>query len=827
MKKYLPHLYAVLFFLALVFFIFQPLFQGKEMKQTDINNWKGMSKEITDFNKKTGEQTYWTNSMFGGMPAYQISAVYHANLVQYLNKALMLGLPSPANLVFLYLLGFYFLLITLRIDPKVAVLGAVAFAFSSYFFIIIEAGHNSKAHAIGYMAPVVAGVLMTFRGRLWLGSAITGIALALELYANHLQITYYLLLMLVLLGVAELVQAILEKRLPYFFKAVGLMALMAVLAAGSNITNLWATQEYSKYSTRGPSELTSEKENKTTGLNRDYITDWSYGVGESFTLLVPGFKGGASEPISKNHKDVLKEVDSNYRENVGGFGAYFGDQPFTSGPVYIGAIILLLFVIGLFILKGPVKWWLLSATILSLMLSWGRNFMGLTNFFLDHVPGYDKFRAVAMILVIAEFAVPLMAVYVIDVMVREQDFWKQHGKKVMYAMGIVVVLSLLIAISPSTFTSFYTQTEYDQVVQSVQGKNIGQDVIDGFFEGITTARMAILKQDAVRSLLFLILAVGLIWSFLRFRYKSHFFVFGLLFLILIDLGTVNARYLGSDDYVRVSAQESDPFPMTAADQATLQDTGSYRVLNIAANTFNDAGTSYRHQSIGGYHGAKMKRYQELIENCISGELAEIRTAMQQQDATMMQTITGQPVLNMLNTKYIIYNPDAAPISNFGSLGNAWLVPQYRIVPNADSEIVAVQSFDPMSAMIVDQRYADQLRGYLFNPDSTSSIVMNSYQPNHLTYSFNSSAERLAVFSEIYYDKGWNAYVDGKLTPYFRTNYILRGMRIPAGKHVVEFKFEPTVIATGEKISLASSALLILMMAGVGFMEYKKSKSEKS
>ncbi|MFM7727738.1 MAG: hypothetical protein ACKO7B_13615, partial [Flavobacteriales bacterium] len=351
--------------MTVTFFVFQPLFQGKELKQTDIDNWKGMSKELTDFKEKTGEQTLWTNSMFGGMPAYQISAVYPANLFQYIDKALTLGLPSPANMVFLFMIGFYLLLITMRIEPLLAVLGAVAFAFSSYFFIVIEAGHNSKAHAIGYMAPVVAGVLMTYRGRLLTGSILTGVFLALELYANHLQISYYLAIIILLLGVSELYRAVREKQLPYFLKASALMLVAVLLAVGSNITNLMATQEYAKYSTRGPSELTSDKENKTGGLDRDYITDWSYGVGESFTLLVPGFKGGASEPISKNHRDALKSVDSQFREGVSNFGAYFGDQPFTNGPVYVGCIIVLLFVIGLFIVEGPVKWWLAAATLLS------------------------------------------------------------------------------------------------------------------------------------------------------------------------------------------------------------------------------------------------------------------------------------------------------------------------------------------------------------------------------------------------------------------------------------------------------------------------------
>jgi hypothetical protein len=823
MKKYLPHLIAVAFFLALTCMIFSPLFQGKELKQTDIDNWKGMSKEILDYKEKTGEQTFWTNSMFGGMPAYQISAVYPANLVQYLDKGLMLGLPSPANMVFLFLIGFYFLLIVLDVDPRVAVLGSVAFAFSSYFFIVIEAGHNSKVHAIGYMAPVIAGVIMTYRGRLLLGSAITGIALALELNANHLQITYYLMMTVGLLAVAEAIRSFTEKRLLYFIKASALMVVMAGLAVGANITNLWATQEYSKYSTRGPSELTSEKENKTTGLDRDYITDWSYGVGESFTLLVPGFKGSASEPISRNHRDALKKIDSQFKESVGNFGAYFGDQPFTNGPVYVGCIVVLLFVIGLFVVEGPVKWWLLGATILSLLLSWGRNFMPFTNFFLDNVPGYDKFRAVAMILVIAEFTMPLLAILAVNKMVTEENFWKNYGKRVMIATGGVVGIALLIAIAPGMFTAFYTESEYNQVAESIKSQNLPAGTLDNFFQAISDAREQIVVQDAWRTVIFLLLAAGLLFSYNRMRYRKELFIYPMLVLVLLDLGLLNARYLSTEDYSRKSAN-SQPFQETAADIALAQDQSSYRVLNLGVNTFNDASTSYRHQSIGGYHGAKMKRYQELIASRISEEIAAIRTAAQRQDSTTMNTIYGQPVLNMLNAKYFIFNPESNPIPNMGAMGNAWFVPEAKVVVNADSELEALRSFSPSAYAIVDQRYTSMLEGYSFKPDSSSTISLTTYQPNHLTYAFKSGVERLTVFSEIYYDKGWNAYIDGQVASYFRADYVLRAMRIPAGTHTVEFKFEPQLIATGEKIALGSSAALVLLVAGISFVEYRKKKT---
>lgn len=823
MKKFLPHLIALVAFLAITGIYFYPLLEGKELRQSDINNWKGMSQEIVSFQEKTGEHTYWTNSMFGGMPGYQISAVYGANLVQYIDKAIMF-LPAPANMFFLFLIGFYFLLITLRVDPRVAIIGSFAFAFSSYLIIFLATGHNSKVHAIGYMAPVIAGVIMTYRGRMLLGAAITGLALALELNANHLQITYYLMMMVVLLGIAELYTAIKEKRIAEFAKATALLGLMAMLAVATNITNLWATQEYGKYSTRGPSELKADKENQTTGLDRDYITDWSYGVSESWTFLVPDFKGGVSEGIAKNHKDALKGVDDNFKQNVAQFSAYFGDQPFVGGPLYLGVIACLLFVLGAFVVKGEVKWWLVSVTILSLLLSWGKNFMGFTNFFLDYLPGYDKFRAVTTILVIAEFTVPLLGILAVDKMVKETDFFAKYKKQLNYTLiGLLAIVGLM-CVAPGIFTSFYTETEYNQVVESVKGQKISNDIIDNFFVAVSTARQHIVESDALRSFFLLLLASVLIWTYVRFRYAKEIFIYGLMFLVVVDLAFVGKRYMQNDDFVKKSANVI-PFPETPADQMIRQDTTkSYRVLNLAANVFNDASTSYYHQSIGGYHGAKLKRYKELIDYRLTPELAALKTGMQKPDSSFMGVLAGQQTLNMLNTKYIIYNPESAPLQNPGALGNAWFVSETQWVANADSEIAALNNFDPQRTAVIDVRFKDQLNSLQLTPDSGSSIVMTDYKPNHLSYSSKTTTEQLAVFSEIYYDKGWNAYVDGKLTPYVRANYVLRAMRIPAGIHTIEWKFEPDVVKTGEKVALASSALLILFVAGLGWMEWKKSKA---
>lgn len=825
MKKFLPHIIAILAFLVITFLYFSPILSGKEMKQSDIANWEGMSKEISDFQEKAHESTYWTNSMFGGMPAYQISAIYPYTIMKSVDAVITLGLPTPANYLFLFMLGFYFLAITLKIDNRVAILGAIGFAFSSYFLIFIGTGHNSKVHAIGYMAPVIAGIVLTFRGKHLLGAAITGIALALELYANHLQITYYLMMIVVLLGLVFLYEAIRDKKLPEFMKAVGLLVVVSGLAVMANITNLWATQEYGKYSTRGPSDLTHNKEDQTSGLDRSYITDWSYGIGETFTLLIPNFKGGASEAISQNNKEALNAVDPNMRQYVSGFGAYFGDQPFTGGPLYIGAILIMLFVIGLFVIEGPLKWWIVVSTALSIMLSWGKYFMSFTNLFLDYLPGYDKFRAVTTILIIAEFTVPLMAILVLDKMIKEEDFFSKYKKKLLTAMGIVIGFVLLVKLSPGTFTKLYTDNEYEQVSSSIKGQQNSQELLDNFFDALSTARTEIISSDAGRSLVLLLLAGGLIYAFLRYRFKKEFMIYGLIALIAIDLMGVDRRYVDSDSFVKKSAN-SVPFQETAANAAILKDqTPSYRVLNIAVSTFNDASTSYYHQSIGGYHGAKLKRYKELIDFRLTKEMATLRSAMSKPDSSFESVIGGQSSLNMLNTKYIIYNPESQPLQNPGALGNAWFVSEVKEVANADAEIAALDNFNPKTTAIVDQKFKDKLTGW--NPafDSSATIKLTSYKPNDLTYESNSSSEQLAVFSEIYYDKGWNAYIDGKKSDYVRANYVLRAMRIPAGKHQIEWKFEPEVVATGSKLTLAGSALLIFFFLGVVYKEFKSAKSE--
>ncbi len=821
LKKLWPYLAAIVIFLVVTFAYFTPLLEGKKILQSDIVNFRGMSKEIVDFRAKTGQEPLWTNSMFGGMPAYQISANYTSNLIGHLDKVLTLGLPHPASLVFLYFLGFFILLLVMGVDPWLSIAGATAFAFSSYFFIIIDAGHNSKAHAIAYMAPVMAGIILTVKRKYLWGGLMTAIFLSLEVKANHPQITYYLAMIAILYGLAQLIQVIRIKEFTPFLKAVGVLLIALVFAVLTNITSLWATWEYGKYTIRGKSELTSEKANRTTGLDKNYITQWSYGVGETMTLLIPDFYGGSSNvKISANSKiaeamranGVPEESVSQYTSQPSPF-LYWGAQPFTSGPVYVGAIMIFLFLLGLIIVKGPLKWWLLAATILSILLSWGHNLMPFTNFFLNYLPGYNKFRAVSMILVIAEFTIPLLGILALKEICDKQSDRKRLFKGIQIALAISAGLTLLFALLPGIFLDFagsgdkYMQQQYQ--------------LPDWLMQGIRDERQRLVRFDAFRSFVFILLGGGLTWAVLFNKIKKEYAFIALTVLILGDMFTVNKRYLNNDSFTSASRVEN-PFEPTAADSQILQDTTpDYRVLNLTSNTFNDAGTSYYHKSIGGYHGAKLRRYQELIDQGIDNDIKTFVRNM---------STDSTPVLNMLNTKYFILpNNDKQPVAypNPGALGNAWFVDEIQQVDNADAEIAAVKNFRPASLAIVDKVFGENIASFKPARDSADYIKLDTYAANELTYHYKSQNSGLAVFSEIYYPKGWNAYVDDKLTPHFRADYVLRAMVLPAGEHKVRFKFEPVVFFVGEKISLISSILLIAIVLIMGALELWKLKKSQS
>ena len=806
-KLFVPHLLAVIVFIALTMVFFSPLLEGKKLKQGDVNNYRGGSKEIADFRERTGSEPLWTSAMFSGMPAYQISVLYPGNLVKNLTKVFSLGLPHPSYIMLLYFIGFYLLLISLRVDPLLASVGAIAFGLSSYFIILIEAGHNPKGFAIAYMAPVVAGILLTYRGKLLLGAALTAFALALEISVNHLQITYYLAMCIALLVIVELYNAIKNKQIPYFVKASAMLGVAALLAVGPNITNLWITSDYGKLTTRGPSDLTNDKANKTTGLDKDYATAWSYGQGESFSLMIPNFNGGGSGAIG-NNKSALDKVDPDFRQYISNVDSYFGNQPFTSGPVYVGALICFLFVLGLFIVKSNMRWWLLAATILSITLAWGKNFMPLTEFFLDHFPGYNKFRAVSMILVIAEFTIPLLAILAIKEIVDNPSILKEKRKQFYISFGLTGGLCLVFYMMPGMFMDFFKDGEYNDLTGQLQKAKFPADQISLFLNGVASARESIFCADALRSFFFILIGAGLLFFYSFKNFNKNILVGALGFLILVDMWVVDKRYMNKENFVSKSVMDT-PFEMTNADQQILADRDpNFRVYNTTVSTFNDASTSYYHKSIGGYHGAKLKRYQELIEMQISKNNME--------------------VLNMLNTKYfIVADEQKQPIAqrNPVACGNAWFVPTYKMVANADSEIAALSKIKPKEFAIIDKKYESNLTGFTPTFDSTGFIKLTSYEPNDLTYQFNAKSEQLTVFSEIYYADGWNAYIDGKQSPYFSCNYVLRAMRIPAGEHKIEFKFEPKVYATGEKISFASSILLYLVLAGALFAEFRTKKTE--
>lgn len=794
-KYFLP----IIAFLILTFAYFSPILQGKRLQQSDVSNYYGMSKEATDYYEKTGEIALWTNSMFGGMPTYLIINVAQNNIWKYVHQVFSLNGFKPIGMLFLYLLGFYLALLLLGFKPLLSFAGALAYAFSSYFLIILEPGHITKALAIGYLPVIVASVYVAYKSKPFIGSVVFGIFLTMQLMVNHLQITYYTFLIVLVFMFFEVISVIRTKTYKTFIKASLMLGIAALLAVGSNITNLWLTYEYGKYSTRGPSELTGDKNNKTSGLDKDYATAWSYGIDETLTLLIPNAKGGASYT-------KMDEGSSTYQYFKNQYGTaqadqickqiptYWGTQPFTSGPVYVGAVVFFLFLLGMFYLKSWIKWWMLVATIFSIMLAWGKNFMPLSDFFFDHFPGYDKFRTVSMILVIAEFTMPFLALNTLYELLYKPIDKNRLLKSLKWSAGILGSVCLLLLLMPGMFFDFNATIDADLVKAGYPVSNIISD------------RESMFRSDSFRSLIFIVLSALVIYLLFKNKIKQKWAIVAFALLFIIDLWPVNKRYVHDEMFVEAS-KAKEPFRPSNADLQILQDPDPYyRVLNLAANTFNDASTSYFHKSIGGYHGAKMKRYQELIENQIAKNNFD--------------------VLNMLNTKYIIFrdqNQEPAAQYNPKALGNAWFVKAYKIVANADSEMAALKNFKPDSVAIVDKRFENEIKNFNFNVDTTATIKLVFYSPNKLSYEYNAKSPQFTVFSDIYYDKGWNLYIDGKKSPYFRANYVLRAAILPSGKHQVEFVFEPSSYFVGENVSLASSLLLLFMAVFIVYKEFFKKK----
>lgn len=822
-KYFLPTIVAIVVFLVITLVYFSPVLEGKKLKQHDISMFKGMSKEIVDHRETTGEEALWTNSMFGGMPAWQISVQYDGNLISYVDKLVTLWLPYPANFVFLYFIGFFILMLVLKIDPWVGLVGAIAFALSSYFFIILGAGHTSKAHAIGYMAPVLAGIILAFKGKYWQGGLLTAIALALEIKAGHLQMTYYLLIIVIVYGIFKLVETIIEKNYVHFFKATGILIAAAVLAILTFSTNLWATYDYGKDTMRGKPELTKDISVKSGGLDKDYITSWSYGIAETWSLIIPNIKGGASGVLGD--VDAVKKADPAFRKAIAAqTNSYWGDQPVTSGPVYIGIIVMFLFILGMFIVKGKLKWVLFTVTVLSIMLAWGKNWMPLTDFFIDFIPGYNKFRAVSMTLVIAELTIPILAFLALNKIVIDPSILKTKRYALYTAFGLTGGLSLLFYFVPTLFFDFFSVNENLQFAELTKTNDASQVAL--YLKSLESVRVDIFKMDAIRSFFIALLALAIIYIYSIGKIKKQWLILVLGLIIVADMVSINQRYINNDNFGRAREYET-PFKASGADTYILNDNAEFRVLDITKSTFNDASCSYFHQSIGGYHGAKLQRYQDLIEYNIQGEMETIFTDLSSSITMTKVDIMFQRLqtLNMLNTKYVIYNPDAMPLINKSAFGNAWFVESVVTVTNPDEEITALKNHDLSNIAIVDKRFEEQLvaNNYIFDP--LSSIVLDSYVPNHLVYSYKSVNEQLVVFSEIYYSKGWKAYVDGEETPHFRANYVLRAMVVPEGEHQIEFKFEPRIWIIGERISFISSLiLLLLLIGGIGYSLWDRKKS---
>ena len=803
----------IVFFIVLAYAYLSPLLEGKELKMDDLDHHLGMSKELVDYRNETGEEAVWTNTMFGGMPGYVISVLYPNNVINF-----FAGLPrqwfSIASFIFLYFVGFYVLLTSLKFNRWLSVAGAIAFGFSSYFIIIIGAGHASKANALAFLPIVIAGVLMVFRGKQIPGAILFTVGLSLELLAGHPQITYYGMILLAIYGLVEFIYAIKEKAFIPFGKSVLYLLAGVVVAVGMNFSRLYTAWEYSKETIRGPSELTNNNENKTTGLDKDYVVQWSYGIGETMSLMIPNFKGGSTltnpGENSESYKNMQQKGVQNVKQNIRGVSMYHGDQPSTAGPVYVGAIIILLFVLGLFVVKGVYKWWLLSATVVSILLSWGGNFMSLTSFLLDYLPMYNKFRAPSMTLVIAQITMPLLGFIALNDILTDKVDKKTWLNGLKWAAVITGGISLLFAILPGIAGDFSNAADTSRFP-------------DWLIDSVLADRQSLLRTDAFRSFIFIALAAGALYMWNINKIKTNFFIGILGILILVDLWAVDKRYLNNDNFVS-KREAANPFPEMPVDKAILQDNDLYyRVLPLQ-NPFQDARASYYHKSVGGYSAAKLRRFQELIDNHLVPEMQELVKGLQS-GARPNSILNVLPAINMLNTKYLIYDLNSAPLPNPNALGNAWFVNDYKIVANADEDIAALKGIDPENEAVIDKRFSEFVNGKKFQKDQTGSIVLTEYKPNYLKYTAKANAEQLAVFSDIYYENGWNAYIDGEKVPHFRVDYILRGMVLPAGEHTVEFKFHPKSYYTGNQVSLASSLFLLLAIAGFAFSEYRK-KSKK-
>lgn len=826
LKKCLPDLLAVLLFAVLAFAYFFPAdIEGRILYRHDASAGRGAGQEGIEYLQKTGERSRWTNALFGGMPTYQMAPSYGStDLLTKAVNAYHLWLPENVWFVFAYLLGFYILLRAFDFRQHLAVLGSIIWAFSTYFLIIIAAGHIWKVWALAYLPPLIAGLVLAYRGKYLWGLLLTAVFTAFEINANHVQMTYYYLFIILALVIAWLVEAVQQKQMARFLKATAVCVVGATIGLCINLSNLYHTWEYSKESMRGKSELVKQNSaNQTSsGLDRDYITQWSYGIDETWTLLIPNTKGGASMPMSMN-ETAMKHANPDYASIYDQIGQYWGEQPGTSGPVYVGAFVMLLFILGLFIVKGPVKWALLAATILSILLSWGKNFMGFTDFFLDYVPMYAKFRTVASILVIAEFTIPLLAMLALKELLNGEVKKEKLRVPLLVSFALTGGMALLFSLMPETFFGSFISSSEMRALQSLPAEHI-QPLI----ANLTEMRQAVFTADALRSFYIILVGTGILLACLYGKLKKEYTVGILLVLCLVDLWTVNKRYLNDEMFVPKSEREA-PQEKTQTDDLILRDeTLDYRVLNLASNTFNENETSYYHKSIGGYHAAKLRRYQEMIEAYINPEMQKLFKAVGEAAGDMTQ-VNGDsicPVLNMLNTRYFIFPLDGGqtvPIQNPYVYGNAWFVDQISYVNNANEELETVGKLDLRHQAVADARFKAQL-GEAVVQDTASVVNITSYEPNRLKYEVNTGKGGVLVFSEIYYP-GWTVTVDDQPAELGRVNYILRAIHLQPGKHQVELAFFPKSVSVTETVAYIAFVLLLLIAVGIVFIEYRNRKKE--
>ncbi|CAM1357879.1 Membrane protein YfhO [Tenacibaculum sediminilitoris] len=796
LKKVLPYAIAIIVFAIASVLYFNPVLSGKQIKQSDITQFIGMARESSNYRVEKGEESYWLANAFGGMPTYQVGAYYPNDFIRYVDKAIRF-LPRPADYLFLYFLGFFVLLMALKVDWKLAILGSLSFGFSTYLIIIFGAGHNAKAHAIGYMPLVIAGVIYIFRKRYLLGFVLTALAMALEIFSNHPQMTYYLGFCLLILGTVELIFAYKSKGLPLYFKQVGIIIAACFLGISVNATRLLATKQYADYSTRGKSELTinpdgSSKE-KSSGLDKAYITEYSYGIAETFNLLIPRFTGGGTvEELGEdsNFYQVLEQnagrsVAKDYSSQV---LTYWGKQPIVEAPAYIGAIVFFLFFLGVFLVKGRLKYWLVAATIFSIVLSWGKNFPIITNFFIDYFPLYNKFRAVSSIQVIAELCVPLLGVLALKEFFSSEVSSEEKKETVKKSFYIVGGISLLFVLFGSSLFAFegLRDNQYEQLPELI--------------DALIADRKSMLFNDSLRSLLLALATGAVLWFYIKGKLKQIAVLFIIGGLIIFDLVSIDVNYVNKEDFT-LARKVQKPFTATKADTEILKDKGYYRVANFSVNPLQDGRTSYFHNSIGGYHAAKMKRYQELFDYQIAKNNME--------------------VLNMLNTKYFIISNEQYQ-ENPEANGSAWFVNSLKKVNSANEEIFALDSLKTKSEAVINTNEFNFKDSGLFKKDTTATINLVKNDLTELVYETNTSTKQFAVFSEVYYKDGWNAYIDSKSVSYYRVNYILRGLEIPKGKHTVTFKYEPTIIKTGSLLALFSYGLFFLV--SIGWLVIKKRKN---